>query len=232
MYDWILFDADDTLLDFQAAAEKAFWAMIAGLELPAAPDWYQHYATANHATWKDYEAGTIDAATLRVRRFQRFLKAVDQVGAADPASMNRSLLEHLVQHTRPLPGAAELLQGLVGRVKMAIITNGLREVQRPRLRQLQWEHFFAAILVSDEMGYAKPHPRFFELTFRAIGHPPKERVLVVGDNLHSDIKGAKGFDLHACWYNPAGTPNQSSVSPDYTIANLAELPRILGLKAE
>jgi YjjG family noncanonical pyrimidine nucleotidase len=227
MYDWIFFDADDTLFDFKIAARQAFGIMMSEVGLSTDPALFEVYETCNSATWRDYEEGKIDAKTLRTRRFERFLKAIEKVGAANPAEMNRLLLENLILHTEMLDGALELLEHLAGQVKMAIITNGLREVQRPRIRRLELDRFFDAIMVSDEMGYAKPHPRFFELTMKEIGHPPKEKILVVGDNINSDIRGAKNAELASCWYNPHGIENTTGIVPDYTIQDIRQVKELI-----
>jgi len=146
----------------------------------------------------------------------------------DPVAMNAAYLENLIQHTVPLDGALDLLETLKRlRVRMGIITNGLREVQRPRIRQVGMENFFQVVLVSDEIGLAKPDTRFFARAHAEMGLPEKEKVLVVGDSYASDIAGAKNFAFPSCWFNPKALQPPADAQPDFDIRSLKEVLKIV-----
>jgi 5'-nucleotidase len=227
-YKWILFDIDDTLLDFGYAARKAFTSMLAHLEIAEESHYYESYQVCNHAAWAALEAGKINAEQLRRQRFADFQEAVGLVGTLDPAAMNALFLEHVIWHTLPVPGAAELLAHLQSRVGMGVITNGLREVQRPRIQKAGMEPYFSAIVVSDEIGLAKPDPLFFAYAHEAIGLPPKEQVLVVGDSLVSDIRGGMDYGFAACWFNPGRKPNPTGTAMTYEVDGLEQVSALLG----
>ncbi len=212
-YNWILFDADNTLLDFTSASKKAFAEAIRQLGIPSRPNLFDRYKKANHIVWTEFENGLIDAITLRKKRFELFLKDI-QI-ERDPALFNQKYLDNLVEHSEMLTGARQLLDHLHGKTKLGLITNGLKEVQRPRLAHTQIDHYFDVIVVSDEIGVSKPDNAYFDYVFKEMGHPPKKNVLIVGDNLNSDIKGGVDYDVDTCWFNPEKLPNESGIIPTH-----------------
>ena len=152
-YDWLLFDADNTLFDFDGSAELAFWATLDELGLKKQADYFKTYLEINHRVWKELEDQKINQVQLRTKRFDLFLKATGNRG--NPGDMNHKYLMNLVDHTRLLPGAMDLLNILIQKFKLAIITNGLKEVQRPRIDKAGIKNCFQTIVVSDEIGYSK-----------------------------------------------------------------------------
>ncbi len=209
-FDWILFDVDDTLLDFTSAAREAFSSMLVDLGLPEQEGYFLLYKVCNHEAWRKTFADFKDRAGLSKEM--------------DPLAMNAAYMENLIRHTAPLEGALEILETLQSKkVRMGIITNGLKEVQRPRIRRVGMEKFFDVVLVSDEIGLAKPDIRFFALAHEAMGLPDKEKVLVVGDSYASDITGAKNYAFPSCWFNPHAQSLPQAEVPDFEIRSLQEL---------
>ena len=56
----------------------------------------------------------------------------------------------------------------------------------------------------------------------------RERAIILGDSLTSDIRGGKNANILTCWYNPDRTENRSAVIPDYEICELSEFEGLLG----
>lgn len=224
-YDYLLFDVDNTLLDFDAAAKIAFYETLDVFKIPAHAQIYSTYKKVNHLVWTAYENKEITSTALRPKRFELFLKEINRTG--EPAAMNETYLSLLVKHSSLWRGAKELLTQLQPDYKMVVITNGLKEVQRPRLALTKIDHFFEEIVVSDEIGVAKPQAAFFDYAFEKIQHPPKDKVLVIGDSLHSDMKGGANYGVDTCWFNPMGKDNLTNIEPNYEIKNLRELIGIL-----
>jgi 5'-nucleotidase len=226
-FDWILFDADDTLLDFVIAARQAFSAMLTRFGIPEQEHYYGLYKACNMEAWHAYETGRIDSQMLRRQRFADFQEKAGLTPGPDPYEMNRVFLEELIVHTTPLEGAMELLHNLPGRMSLGIVTNGLKEVQRPRIRHVGMEPFFKVVVVSDEIGLAKPDARFFSFAHEQMAFPPKDRVLVVGDSFSSDVMGAKNYGFSSCWYNPKAHPGLEGHQPDFEIQSLNEVLDLL-----
>lgn len=224
-YDWIFFDLDNTLMDFSNASKKAFSSAFLEYGLREEKGHYEVYEEANHAVWKDFENDEIDALTLRKKRFDDFFLAANIKGI-DSWEFSKIYLNYLVEHSFMLDGAIDLLESLKGKVKKAIITNGLKEVQRPRLKRLDIEKYFSVIVVSDEEGVSKPNPAYFDIVMNACGNPAKDRVLIIGDSLNSDMKGGIQYGIPTCWCNLFGQVNTTNLEPSFEINRLDE---ILGL---
>ena len=219
----ILFDADGTLFDFRRAERHALNEAMASFDLaydeavhPAA------YATINRALWQQLEQGGITADHLKIERFRRFCAALDVV--VDPEAFSGEYLRRLAQGTFLIDGAEALLAALRTRVRLGIVTNGLAEVQRPRLARSAVGSLFETIVVSEELGVAKPDARIFQHALRQLRHDDMATVLMVGDCLEADIQGGCNAGLRTCWFNPSGVANGSDIRPTFEIARLSELP--------
>ncbi len=225
-YDWIFFDLDNTLMDFEIASKKAFSSMLSSFGFKENEEHYSLYQQTNNEVWKDFENNKINAKTLRYKRFQDFY-LIAKIKGIDPLESNKIYLEYLVEHSTMLEGAMPLLNELNENIKMAIITNGLKEVQRPRLKKLNIIHYFDAIIVSDEIGTSKPNSAYFDYVMKECSFPKKEKILVVGDSLNSDIKGGLNYGLDTCWCNLFDKKNDTDLIPHFEINQLSELKNIL-----
>jgi len=224
-YDWIFFDADGTLFDYDAGEAEAFRGAFFECGLSFEPAFGPLYSEINSAIWREYERGEITQARLKTERFDRLFGAIEV--KADSTEFSRRYLKILGRQTALLEDAEEVVSALVGSVDLVLITNGLAEVQRPRFAASSIGSRFTEIVISEEEGVAKPDPAIFDLAFDRIGRPPKERVLMVGDNLGSDILGGFNFGIDTCWFNPAGLANGHDVEPTHVISRLPQLLEIV-----
>jgi len=220
-YDWVFFDADGTLFDYEAAERAALEGAFAFFRLPLPASAGSTYSGINAAIWREYERGEITQAKLRTIRFDRLF---EELGLSlDSEEFSGRYLEILGRQAGLLEDAEEVVRTLSLSVGLVLITNGLAEVQRPRFAASSIGSCFIDIVVSEEVGLAKPDPAIFDLAFERIGRPAKDRVLMVGDNLGSDIIGGVGYGLDTCWYNPRGTANGHGVEPSYEIRELRQI---------
>ncbi len=224
-YDWLLFDADNTLLDFTAAERHSLYSALVEEGVEWLDDHHALYHRINHECWTAFEAGQLPKEQLRTIRFERFFYEIRCT--ADPAAFADRYLAYLAASGHLLQGASELLDELSAHYRLGLVTNGLKEVQRPRLACSGLAAYFEVVVVSDEIGPAKPDPAFFDHAFAEMGNPAPERVLVIGDNLNADIRGSLEYGAHACWFNPEGRAPYLPVEPTFTIKSLRELPAIL-----
>lgn len=220
-----MFDADGTLFDFDQAAAHALKATFFQYELPYEPQYIERYLEINRSLWALFEKGQIEAAELKSLRFARLLESLNR--KADPSQMNEDYLGHLADGSMLLKGAKELVEELHGKVKMMLITNGFQKVQRPRLERSGIENYFESVVVSDEVGVAKPDPQIFEHSFSTMGNPSKEDVLIIGDSLSSDIKGGNNYGIDTCWYNPQHKQRPDQMPITHEVKNLAQIPQLL-----
>jgi 2-haloacid dehalogenase len=224
-YRWLLFDADGTLFDYDTAEAAAIHATWDGLGLERPAGLVATYRRINAELWKLYEAGGITQPALQLERFVRLLSELG--GAGDAEALSRYFLVQLARQTFLLPGAREMLEWARDRCGLALITNGIPEVQRPRIRRSGLDRLFAVVVISGEEGVAKPAPEIFDIALRRMGGPAREEVLLIGDSLSSDVRGGVDFGIDTCWYNPAGLELGDGPEPRHEIRQLTELCRFV-----
>jgi YjjG family noncanonical pyrimidine nucleotidase len=226
-YKWILFDADHTLFDFDKASEEALAEVLSVNGSGWTEGMYADYKRINVQCWTEHEQGKIDRDTLVYERFRRYFEFRNL--DLDPVATQQDYLRRLGAKPYLMPGAQKIMDTLTGNIKLGYITNGMKEVQRPRLNAIGWEAHFDVIVVGGEVGLSKPHTAYFEHVHALINQPAHQEVLVVGDSLNADISGAASFGYRTCWYNPKEEPCTLSKAPDYTISHLEELTSIIAL---
>ena len=224
-YKWLLFDADGTLFDYDKAEAFALRSTFETLGLGYEPRFAEVYRRINAEIWLDFEAGRITQQRLRTRRFELLFAAVGI--DSDPVEFSTRYLANLALGTDLLDGAEDVLKSLRGRVGLVLITNGLADVQRPRFARSTVGHHFSHLVISEEVGAAKPDPAIFDVAFARMGTPSKADVLIVGDSLTSDIRGGLDYGIDTCWFNPTGKLNGSGVVAHYQIGHLKELLPLL-----
>lgn len=222
-YTWLLFDADDTLFDFPRAEANALHWTLEQCNLPFRPEFFEIYARCNLQVWKEFERGEVTSRELRVKRFRLFFNEVGMSG--DPETVSPRYLQNLARGSDLLPGAEAVIRAVQGRFHLALVTNGLKEVQRPRLERSLLRDSFEQVFISEEIGAAKPSPAYFDAVFRGLGHPPKESVLLIGDSLSSDMRGGVDYGIDTCWYNPNGKITDLPVT--YQVSSLPEIIELL-----
>jgi 2-haloacid dehalogenase len=223
-YDWLLIDADGTLFDYDRAEAAALRAALAEAGIDFVPEHLVAYRAINARMWEAFERGDLARGELRRARFEE-LSELFSLGL-EPGEFGRRYLARLAEGADLIDGARDLVARLHGRVGMVLLTNGFAEVQRPRVAASGIGHLFDHVVISGEVGVAKPAAGIFDLAFERMGSPRKERVLIVGDGLGSDIRGGIDYGIDTCWYNPAGDA-VAAPRPRYEIRSLMDLLSIV-----
>ena len=223
-YTHLLFDLDHTLLDSHESERLAYAHTMAVIGLADPDGHFDRYVAINRAMWIAVEAGDLQPSEVRHRRFEQF---VADIGVdADPHEMAEAFVIGLGRFGELYEGAREVLETLAERATLAMVTNGLSEVQRARIERLGLADYFHTIVISSEVGVTKPRREIFELAFAGLGQPSPETALMIGDSLSSDIAGGRNFGIDTCWYNPL-RQERADVNPvTYEITDLVELHRI------
>ena len=224
-YEWLLFDADDTLLDFKLGEHRAITATLSEAGLPTDDEVIATYSRINDNLWKMLERGEVTKDRLKVLRFVQFCEhyGFDRDGAA----LAESYVENLKKQTVLLDGAEEVCRTLYGKYKMYIITNGIEAVQTARFGGCAIKEYFEKCYISDAIGVAKPKKGFFDAVAADIEGFDASRALVIGDSLTSDIKGGIEYGIDTCWLNPEGKSAPENWDITYTIGDIRELIGIL-----
>jgi 2-haloacid dehalogenase len=219
-YTTLLFDLDHTLFDSDAAEAAAFddTLRLVGAADPSA--YFDTFSAINVDLWAKVESGELSPNDVRHLRFQQLIAVTDL--EADAAEMGDRYVWGMGSNGDLYPGTREVMDSLDGSVTLALITNGIGEVQRMRIDRLGIDHYFDAVVISGEVGGAKPGTDIFDIVFEQLGGPDKETALIIGDNLGSDIQGGINYGIDTCWFNPHGR-DSNGLSVTHEIAELSEL---------
>lgn len=224
-YTWLLFDADGTLFDFAKAEEHALTATLNQFAVTPTAEHLSTYRRLNKRVWQELEQGLLQPSALSATRFSRFFAAAD-ISANIPA-FSAAYLKNLAACSELLPEAEAVVQALHASHRLIIITNGLKDVQRPRFHRSVIADCFEDIIISEEIGSAKPAAAIFDVAFARMGNPAKSDVLIIGDSLTSDIQGGCDYGIDTCWFNPAGHARSLDLDIRYEIRRLAELNKLV-----
>lgn len=133
-YSILLFDIDDTLLDFHATENRALELLFEKHGIKLTDTVKDNYVKFNQSLWKKLELGEISRQELMTNRFTTFFKKEFNLNI-DGLSLNREYLEFLSTGTDTIPGAKDLLSTLKkSGHKLYVVTNGIDFVQERRLR--------------------------------------------------------------------------------------------------
>ena len=223
-YRYVLFDADETLFHFDIMAGLVHLFKQYQITFTVAD--FQHYQQTNKQLWLDYQNGNISAEYLQVKRFTEWGEKLK----VPAKQLNNQFLDAMGLICSLLPGAAALLTKLQAHAKLGIITNGFARMQQIRLQHTGLEHMFDWLVISEEVGVAKPNAQIFEHTFELMGNPPKNEILMVGDNAASDVLGGINAGIDTCWLQHAGQTLPEGIKPSFKVNSLAQLAQTLGLK--
>ena len=217
-YKGILIDADDTLFDFQAGNRRAVYQLCDEIGYTH-PDRYEQYEEINLACWAALERGEMTQAQLQTLRWQRFF---DRYGIdADGKWAGERGAALLGMQAIMLPHAEETARAIAEKLPILILTNGITSVQKSRLALSPLSDFVAGMVISQEVGCAKPGPEIFDIALRKLGIARNE-ALMIGDGISSDVLGANNAGVDVCWYNPHHKTLPVGVHTEYEIDDIRD----------
>ncbi len=257
-YKYYLFDIDRTLWNFDLNAKNAIFRLIDDFNLKerlGVEDkelFFARYEEINKVLWQRYERGEITKETLRAQRFHDtfiiFCKEnnkfhlfgseiEEQTGniVAFSQHFGNEYLERMIYETALEPGAKEVLQHIRKRGgKVAVVSNGFKEVQYRKLRNSEIIQYIDTFFISEEVGIHKPSPIIFKRALISLcgeenyNNPLlREKIkgdaIMVGDDFANDIEGAQIFGIDQFYYNPYHKPCDGG--PTYESDSLADLIR-------
>jgi len=226
-YTTILLDLDGTIFDFHAAQRQAFFETFAHFGIDADEAMLCRYDIFNDSLWQMLEHGEITREQLFKNRFKLFFEKEGINISVSPADVQKRYMQALSGGHFLIEGALELLKSLHSSYKVCAITNGVSMTQRKRLSDSNTTEYFDHLVISEEVGFEKPDPKYFEAAMKICGITDKSQALVVGDSLNADIFGGGSFGFDTCWYNPHGKNFNGKHKPTYTVAHLSSLIDII-----
>lgn len=225
-YEFLLFDLDNTLLDFDLAEDIALTKLIEEQNIKNIEEYKRYYIPINKKLWHQLDNKEITREYLINNRFKLlFNKFGKEVDGKILANRYKQLLSLQGQH---INGALELLQKLkLKNYKIYAATNGLIEIQESRLEKSAIKNYFDDIFISEKIGHQKPNLEFFNEISKKIPNLKKERTLMIGDNIFADIKGAINFGIDSAWINFKNEKSNDKIKPTFEINNYIDLEKIL-----
>jgi len=220
-YKWLLFDADGTLFDYDKSEKFAFTKACESYDIYVSPLLVERYKQINRYLWSEFEKGNITSKKLRVRRFKFLFEDLNI--NVKPKDFSDKYLDELSKTDFLIDGALDILNSLKDKAELAIITNGIKFVQNGRLKASKLDVFFKEIIISEDVGVAKPDKLFFDYTLDKINFTEKNDILIIGDSLSSDIQGGINSSIDTCWFNPNENGNITSIKPTYEIKELKDI---------
>ncbi len=221
-YDLLLLDLDGTILDFKNSEAKALKKMFEEIEMDYKGEYHEKYTGINKEYWKRLERGEIDKEYLKKNRFKDFFKSINIETNRDE---NLIFLNHLAVCDDIIEGSKELLERIHGKFTIIAATNGIKTVQHSRLKSTGFDKYFDYVVTSEEVGHAKPKREFFDFCINKYPEIKKERILMIGDSLDSDIRGAIDYEIDSCWFNPKS--KETELKPTYTVKELNDIIQIV-----
>jgi len=225
MVEILLLDLDDTILDFHKAERRALTKTLESFGLVVTDQVRQLYSRINRGYWEALERKEVTREQLLTGRFRSLFEALGMT--VDEAAVAKTYEDNLSQGHEFFPGAEEALQSLYGKYPMYIVSNGTKRVQDGRLDSAGIRKYFEDIFISQDLGADKPDPLFFQRCFAQIPNFDREKTMIVGDSLSSDILGGKNAGIRTCWVNVRALPMPESDPPDHVIESLAQLEALL-----
>lgn len=227
-YQFLLFDLDNTLLDFDLAEDRALNTLFSkhGVKEEEIEIYKAFYKPLNQELWKKLEQKLITREELLRTRFYKLFSHFGIELDGDVLAKEYELL--LGEHGEHIAGAVELLEELEkAGFQIIAISNGVSKIQRSRLFSSEVTAFLKEIFISEEMGVQKPDIEFFQMVESKLDGFDKSRAVVIGDSLSADIQGANHYEIDCIWYNPQKKVNTSAAKPTFEVTNYGQLKKLL-----
>ena len=226
-YTTLLFDADRTLFDFDAAEREAFGIVMSSHGIQLSDEDFERYILINEDLWDQLGRGEITKEYLQNNRFGLFFESIGKSVDVPSAQLNGEYVDELANVSKLFDGAIELCRELSQHYDMYIVTNGVSHTQKKRFFLSPIHEYFKDIFVSEEAGAAKPMCEYFDYVFERIGEDKRVSSVIIGDSLAHDILGGINVGIDNVWYNPKGVPNKTDIIPQKTVQNYKELLEML-----
>lgn len=224
-YRCVFFDLDHTLWDYESNSEDALRELYDVYKLgDRFPEFYKSFVKINTEIWDAYDRGLIERDVIRNERFDRIFQSVGIHNYDLSLQFSKDYINESPRKKNLVPHALELLDYLVEKYPLYIITNGFEEIQSTKIESSGITKYFKGIVTSARAGCKKPQKEIFEFALRENGFACHDSIMI-GDNLLTDIAGARNASVDTVYYNPYKLPHQEPVT--YEISSLKELISIL-----
>lgn len=227
-YKHLLFDLDHTLWDYDLNARETLSDLydhydLGSHELFEKEEFIVTFFDINESLWVAYNKDQIPKGYIRENRFRKIFDHLRLPLQHYPNGIDNNYLHACPQKTNKIAYADEVLSFLKPHYQLHILTNGFNDVQSVKLERSGLSKYFDKVITSESARAKKPNREFFDHAIAEIDTHP-EQALMIGDNLNTDILGARNYGIDQVYYNPARNKDYEST---YAIGCLTELKDIL-----
>lgn len=227
-YSTLLFDLDNTLLDFSKDEKEALIKTLKLCNLPYDDKTVSTYVKVNDERWKEFEKGNITKDDIKKTRFKIFCQRLSLKPQMSPLEMDTTYRSLLSEGGNLLDGALPLLKVLAENgYELYAVTNGIESTQKKRLKKSGLDKMFKEVFISEAMGFQKPMKEYFDFVFEHINEKDKSKILLIGDSLTSDILGANKAGIDSMWLNRKKENCSIEKEPLFEIFDIKEAAKYL-----
>ncbi|BAQ56448.1 YjjG family noncanonical pyrimidine nucleotidase [Lactobacillus acetotolerans] len=225
-YQQIIFDVDDTLIDFAATEDFALHSLFNAHHWQLTNDIQRRYHSYNQGLWRELELGKINYDQLTKMTFHNFIKK--NLGLeVDGEKVMNEYRSYFGETHKLLPGVEDTLRFAKKQgYKLTVLTNGEKYMQRHRLELAGIKKYFDLIVTSEEAHYSKPDSHVFDYFFSRTEIGANDTVFF-GDGLKSDILGSENYGLDSIWYNHRHRKNTLNLHPIFEVDNYPQLVQLM-----
>lgn len=198
----IFFDLDHTLWDFDKNSMLAFKRVFKKFKITIEfHAFLKIYEPINVEYWKKYREDKVSKENLRRGRLIDSFNFFDLIYTTEKIDeIADAYIQELPFDNHLFEGALEILDYLILKYRLHIITNGFEEVQHKKLKNSGIDHYFSTVTTSEEVGLKKPNPKVFLTALNKANSLPTQSVMI-GDSLEADILGANNIGMQTIFYN-------------------------------
>lgn len=228
-YTCLFFDLDHTLWDYETNSKETLQELFTAYSLDQKgvsdfASFHKEFRRVNAELWVLYDAGKIDSQVIRAERFKQILEVFKAFEEKLCAEISHEYLYTCPKKGNLMPNAISTLDYLSKRYKLSIITNGFEEIQNLKLTAGNLHPYFDHIVTSQHAGYKKPSREIFQYTL-AKNNILCDQAVMIGDNLITDIGGARQASIDSVFFNHEQVRHEAEVHVE--INNLSELCELL-----
>ena len=226
MYEAILFDLDDTLLDFSACETEALRKAFTLAEIEVANDgvwsaiWKTYKAISDRYWQQKQNTGLSRQQVIEASLKDTFI--VLKNNFSDSSQLAQIYWNTFCQTACLNPGVKQTIELLSNTYKLGVVTNGYTDSQKSRLKASGLANYFQSVIVSESIGYRKPAPEIFNIALDNLQVKP-EVTLFVGDSITHDRQGAINAGIDFCHYDRRST----QIDSKYRITQISQLIKIV-----
>lgn len=224
----LLWDVDGTLLDFDYSMRGALRKCFYTVGKPLTEEMIRRYSQINDEYWRRLERGEVTKEELLVGRFRDFF-AEYGLEEMDIEAFRKEFQIGLGQIYAYRDDSLTLVKSLQGHYKQYVVTNGVTATQKSKLSLSGLLDVMDDVFISENIGHAKPSKIFFEHCLEQLKEKDRNRILIVGDSMTSDILGGIQVGIRTCWYNPQELSCDYTYRADYEISVLQQIYEVLGI---